>query len=56
MRQEELKKNPGGNLNDGFNRDDHMNLVDLVGGLGWKKARLLMLVIILAFFILLIIV
>ncbi|WHY84045.1 DUF6366 family protein [Neobacillus novalis] len=47
LRQEELKKNPTGNLNDAFNRANNGSLVDLVGSLGWKGTGILILVIIL---------
>ncbi len=36
LRQEELKRNPTGNINDAFNRAGTGNLADLVGSLGWK--------------------
>ncbi len=42
LRQEELKRNPAGNIHGG-------GLPDLVGGLGWKGTGLLILVIIVAF-------
>jgi Family of unknown function (DUF6366) len=37
LRQEELKENSTGALNDGFNRGENGNLADSVGGLGWKE-------------------
>lgn len=46
LRQEELKRNPTGNLNDAFNRAGTGNLADLVGSLGWKGLGLLILVIV----------
>ncbi|KGX84874.1 DUF6366 family protein [Pontibacillus marinus] len=52
IRQEEVKRNPGGNLNDAFNRGEHTNLVDLVGGLGWRKTGLLIVVFSIVFIIL----
>lgn len=36
LRQEELRRNPDGNMNDAFNRANSGGLVDLVGSLGWK--------------------
>ncbi|GHI01621.1 DUF6366 family protein [Neobacillus kokaensis] len=46
LRQEELKRNPTGNLNDAFNRGQAGNLADLVGSMGWKSFGILILVII----------
>lgn len=51
LRQQELKNNPTGNLNDSFNRANNSSLVDLVGSLGWKGTGILILVIILGFII-----
>ncbi|MFE4429969.1 DUF6366 family protein [Peribacillus butanolivorans] len=51
LRQQELKKNTTGNINDSFNRANNGNLVDLVGSLGWKGTGILILVIILGFII-----
>ena len=51
LRQQELKNNPTGNLNDSFNRASNGSLVDLVGSLGWKGTGILILVIILGFII-----
>jgi hypothetical protein len=51
LRQEELKRNPTGNMNDAFNRASSGSLVDLVGSLGWKGTGLLILGIIIAFII-----
>ena len=51
MRQEELKRNPTGNMNDAFNRANSGGLVDLVGSLGWKGTGILILVIIIGFII-----
>lgn len=45
LRQEELKNNPAGNLNDAFNRLNSGSLVDLTGSLGWKGLAILILVI-----------
>ncbi|TDL32758.1 hypothetical protein E2R51_08780 [Jeotgalibacillus sp. S-D1] len=44
MRQEELKRNPGGSF-------QGSGLTDLVGSLGWKGTGILILVIIFAFII-----
>ena len=46
FRQEELKRNPTGNLNDAFNRANNGSLVDLVGSLGWNGTGILILVMI----------
>jgi hypothetical protein len=51
LRQEELKRNPTGNMNDAFNRANSGGLVDLVGSLGWKGTGILILVIIIGFII-----
>lgn len=51
LRQEELKRNPSGNMNDAFNRAETGNLADLVGSLGWKGSGILILVIIIGFII-----
>lgn len=36
LRQKELKNNPLGSLNEGLNRAENGNLVDISGGMGWK--------------------
>ena len=46
LRQEELKRNPTGSLNDAFNRAGSGGLADLVGSLGWKGTGILISVII----------
>lgn len=46
LRQEELKRNPTGSMNDAFNRANSGGLADLVGSLGWKGIGILILVII----------
>jgi hypothetical protein len=46
LRQEELKRNPTGSMNDAFNRANSGSLADLVGSLGWKGTGLLILVLI----------
>lgn len=51
LRQEELKRNPTGNMNDAFNRTETGNLVDLVSSLGWKGTGILILLIITGFLI-----
>lgn len=51
LRQQELKNNPTGNINDSVNRTNNGNLIDLVGSLGWKGTGILILVIILGFII-----
>lgn len=51
LRQEELKRNPSGNMNDAFNRADVGGLVDFVGSLGWKGTGFLILVIIIGYVI-----
>ncbi len=51
LRQEELKRNSTGNVNDAFNRAETGNLADLVGSLGWKGTGILILVIIIGFII-----
>lgn len=51
LKQQELKNNSTGNLNDSFNRTNNGSLVDLVGSLGWKGTGTLILVIIVGFII-----
>ncbi|WP_223702423.1 DUF6366 family protein [Sutcliffiella deserti] len=51
MRQEELKRNPGGIMRDASNRAQYGSLVDLVNSLGWKGTGFLILVIIIIFII-----
>jgi hypothetical protein len=46
LRQEELKKNPTGSMNDAFNRASSGSLADLVGSLSWKGTGLLIFVLI----------
>ncbi|MFP5110646.1 DUF6366 family protein [Neobacillus sp. C211] len=46
LRQEEIKRNPTGTLNDAFNRAKSGGLADLVGSLGWKGTGILILVLI----------
>jgi Family of unknown function (DUF6366) len=49
LRQQQWKGNPTGNLIDSFNRGGNGNLVDLVGGLGWKVTGVIILIVILGF-------
>ncbi|MBM7651100.1 DUF6366 family protein [Neobacillus cucumis] len=49
LRQEELRRNPMGNMNDAFNRAGSGNLADLAGSLGWKGIGVIILVIIIGF-------
>ena len=51
LRQNELKNNPTGSLNEGLKRAENGNLVDLSGGMGWKSTGILILVLILGFII-----
>lgn len=51
LRQEELKRNPTGNMSDAFIRANTGGLVDLVNSLGWKGTGILILVIIMGFII-----
>jgi len=44
LRQQELKGNPTGTMNDAYNRANSGGLVNLVGSLGWKGIGLLILV------------
>ncbi|KZR60101.1 DUF6366 family protein [Pseudobacillus badius] len=46
LRQEELKRNPIGNMNDAFNRAETGFLADWLGSLGWKGTGILLLAII----------
>ena len=45
LRQEELKGNPTGNLNDSSHRAHNGSLVDLVGSMGWKGTGVLLILI-----------
>lgn len=49
LRQQELKKNPGGALRDGFSRGETGNLTDLTGGMGWKGTGILIVVLIVGY-------
>lgn len=46
LRQEELRRNPSGGVNDAFNRASSGGLADLVGSLGWKGTGLLILLVV----------
>ena len=45
LRQQELIKNPGGAMRDGFSRGENANLTDLTGGMGWKGTVILIVVL-----------
>ncbi len=49
LRQEELKRNPGGALRDGFSRGENGDLTNLVGDLGWKGTAVLIIVLIVGY-------
>lgn len=49
LKQEEIKRNPTGNINDAFNRNEAGNLSGLAGSLGWKGLGVLILLIIIGF-------
>ncbi|MCM3181435.1 DUF6366 family protein [Priestia megaterium] len=49
LKQEEIKRNPAGNVNDAFNRSEAGNLSGLAGSLGWKGLGVLIAVIIIGF-------
>ncbi|MEC1716509.1 DUF6366 family protein [Schinkia azotoformans] len=51
LKQQEIRNNPTGNLNDSLNRANNGNLVDLVGSFGLKGTGILILVIVLGFII-----
>ncbi|MEC1722964.1 DUF6366 family protein [Schinkia azotoformans] len=51
LRQQEIRNNPTGKLNDSLKRANNGNLVDLVGSLGWKGTGILILVIVFGFII-----
>lgn len=46
LRQEEIKRNPTGNVSDAFNRGEKGNLVDLVGGLSWKVTGVILFILV----------
>ncbi|MGG4381813.1 DUF6366 family protein [Priestia megaterium] len=49
LKQEEIKRNPAGNVNDAFNRSETGNLSGLAGSLGWKGLGVLIAIIIIGF-------
>lgn len=51
LRQQELKNNPHGTLNDSFNRASGGGLVDLVNSLGWKGTGALIILAIIVYFL-----
>ncbi|MCP1451018.1 DUF6366 family protein [Priestia megaterium] len=46
LKHEEVKRNPTGNMNDAFNRNQAGNLSGLAGSLGWKGLGILITVLI----------
>jgi len=51
LKQEEIKRNPAGNVNDAFNRSEAGNLSGLAGSLGWKGLGILITVLIIGFIV-----
>lgn len=51
LRQNELKNNPLGTLNEGLNRAENGNLVDVSGGMGWKGMIFLIFVLFIGYII-----
>lgn len=52
LRQNELKRNPGGSARDGFDKSaGNGNVTDIAGDMGWKGMVLLILVLILGYVI-----
>jgi hypothetical protein len=51
LKYEELKRNPAGNMNDAFNRNEAGNLSGLAGSLGWKGIGILITVLIIGFIV-----
>ncbi|MDR4985054.1 hypothetical protein CN491_10075 [Bacillus cereus] len=51
MRQSELKNNPTGSLNDGLNRAESGNLVDMTGGMNWRSTGIIILVLLVGYII-----
>ncbi|WP_080846262.1 DUF6366 family protein [Cytobacillus gottheilii] len=49
LRQQEMKRNPTGIMNDSINSAYSGNLHELVRDLGWKGAGILILVVVMAF-------
>ncbi|MBC1373282.1 hypothetical protein HCA55_09065 [Listeria booriae] len=48
LRQEELKDNPLGSLNEGLKRSQQGNPTEFVGGMSWKVTGIAILVLIIA--------
>ncbi|BAB07417.1 DUF6366 family protein [Halalkalibacterium halodurans] len=46
LKQEEIRRNPTGGMNDAFNRASSGGLTDLVGSLGWKGTGILIFLIV----------
>ncbi|MGG0449701.1 DUF6366 family protein [Priestia megaterium] len=51
LKHEEVKRNPTGNMNDAFNRNEAGNLSGLAGSLGWKGLGILIIVLIIGFIV-----
>lgn len=55
LKQEEVKRNPAGNMNDAFNRNEagnlSGNLSGLAGSLGWKGLGILITALIIGFIV-----
>lgn len=51
LRQNELKNNPLGTLNEGLNHTENGNLVDVSGGMGWKGMIFLIFVLFIGYII-----
>jgi hypothetical protein len=51
LKHEEVKRNPTGNMNDAFNRNEAGNLSGLAGSLGWKGLGILITVLIIGFIV-----
>ncbi|WP_195694849.1 DUF6366 family protein [Priestia megaterium] len=52
LKHEEVKRNPTGNMNDAFNRNNEAgNLSGLAGSLGWKGLGILITVLIIGFIV-----
>lgn len=51
MRQEELKRNPTGNLRDASDRAQAGSVMDVVNSLGWKGIGILIIVLIIGYLI-----
>ena len=51
LKQEEVKRNPAGNMNDAFNRNEAGNLSGLACSLGWKGLGILITAMIIGFIV-----